>query len=184
MITKSGRVVDNQTMVGPAPSLAHVPLGEVLPDDYAGAEGELRRLADALESHPSAVGRSVWHWYTEHRERPQSSKTGIYLLLVDTRITLYSTRDDWLELTLDIAWGTSPNLTVNAAVEVACWCPHDHNMHQVRAAQWHAVDSRELVEAFAAGTAMLVDVLTTGLFDPHPWRAQADLPDAPEPAGD
>jgi len=63
---------------------------------------------------------------------------------------------------------------VNAAVEVACWCPQNHDMHQVRVARWHAVNSCDLVEAFAAGTAMLVDVLTTGPFDPHPWRARAE----------
>jgi hypothetical protein len=118
------------------------------------------------------------------REHPQSLGRGFYIILVDTTIMLYDTRDDWLELTLGIAWMAPPKLTVNAAVEVACWCPQDHNMHQVRAAQWHAVNSRELVEAFAAGTAMLVDVLATGPFDPLPWRAQAGLPDAPKPDGD
>jgi hypothetical protein len=167
-------------MVGPAPSLAHVSLCEVLPDEYASGEGELRRLADELDSHPSAAGRLAWHWYPEHKAPSQSSDRGQYLLLVDTTITLYDTRDDWLELTLDIAWLASPGLTVNAAVEVACWCPQDHNMHQVRTAQWHAANSHELVEAFAAGTAMLVNVLATGPFDPRPWRVQADLPDAPQ----
>src|SRR5215469_5320621 len=167
-------------MVGPALSLAHVPLGEVLPDDYADAEGELRKLAEALESHPSAAGRWAWHWYPEHREPPQSSDREHYLLLTDTTTTLYNTRDDWLELTLDIAWIAPSKLTVNAAVEVACWCPQDHNMHQVRTTRWHPANSRELVEAFAAATAMLADVLATGPFDPHPWRVQADLPDGPE----
>jgi hypothetical protein len=104
----------------------------------------------------------------------------MYLLLVDTTITLYGTRDDWLELTLDIAWIKPPKLTVNAAVEVACWCPRDHNMHQVREASWPVADSHELVEAFAAGTAMLVDVLGSGPFEPRPWRLQAGLPDAPD----
>lgn len=167
-------------MAGPAPSLAQVPLGEVLPRDYAGAEDELRKLANELDRHASAVGRLAWHWYPERREPPQSSGSGLYLLLVDTTITLCETRDDWLELTLDIAWRPSPKLTVNAAVEVACWCPHYHNMHQVRAGRWQAADSHELVEAFAAGSAMLVDVLARGPFDPRSWRVQAGLPDAPE----
>jgi hypothetical protein len=43
-------VMDDRRMAGPALLLAHVPLGEVLPDGYAGAEGELRRLGDGLES--------------------------------------------------------------------------------------------------------------------------------------
>jgi hypothetical protein len=99
----------------------------------------------------------------------------------DSPVTLYDdARGDWLELNLDIAWQPSASLTVNGAVNVACWCPRDHAGHLVRTAQWHPVDSRELVEAVAAGTAMLTDVLTTGPFDPRPWRAHAGLPDAPE----
>ena len=167
-------------MVGPAPSMAHVPLREVLPRDYLSAEGELRRLANELDSHPSAADRTVWQWYPDRTELPETSTRRLYLLLLDTTITLYNTRDDWLELTLDIAWPAPPKLTVDAAVEVACWCPQDHNMHQVRQAQWHAVDSHELVEAFAAGAAMLMDVLASGPFEPHPWRVQVGLPDPPE----
>jgi hypothetical protein len=47
--------------------------------------------------------------------------------VLDTTITLADLDSDWLELTLDIAW--RPELTVNAAVEVGCWCRPDHNMH-------------------------------------------------------
>jgi len=43
------------------PSLARVPLAEVLPHDYLDAEGELRRLAGDLDNHPLAAGRSPWH---------------------------------------------------------------------------------------------------------------------------
>lgn len=167
-------------MAGPAPSVAHVPLREVLPRDYLSAEGELRMLANELDSHPSAADRTAWHWYPDGTEPQQTSNRRLYQLLVDTTITLYSTRDDWLELTLDIAWMAPPKLTVNAAVEVACWCPQDHNMHQVRKAQWHAENSHELVQAFAAGTAMLMDVLDASPFEPHPWRVHVGLPDAPE----
>jgi hypothetical protein len=167
-------------MAGPTASMAHVPLREVLPHDYLSADGELRRLANELESHPSAADRMVWHWYPHHREPPQTSNPRLYLLLVDTTITLYNTPEDGLELTLDIAWLAPPKLTVSAAVEVTCWCPHDHSTHQVRQGQWHVGSSQELVEAFAAGTAMLKDVLASGPFEPHPWRIQAGLPDAPE----
>jgi hypothetical protein len=37
-----------------------------------------------------------------------------------------------------------------------------------------------MVDAFAAGAAMLVDVLGRGPFEPQPWRIQAGLPDPPE----
>lgn len=166
-------------MVGSVSSLAQVPLGDVLPRGYLGAEVELRTLASELDRHPAAAGRSAWHWYPDHAEPPQSPQTG-RILLVDVAITFYSTGDDWLELALDVAWAEPPRLAVSASVEVACWCPRNHNMHPVRTGQWHAANSRELVAAFAAGTAMLVDVLATGPFDPRPWRVQADLPDAPD----
>ena len=160
--------------------MTHVPLQEVLPHDYLSAEGELRRLANELDSNPLAAERIVWHWYPGRKEPPQTAESRTYLLLVDTTITLYSTRDDWLELSLDIAWLASAKLTVNAAVEVACWCQENHNMHQVRQGRWRVVDSHELVEAFAAGTAMLIEVLASGPSEPHPWRVQAGLPDAPD----
>jgi hypothetical protein len=172
--------MDYEGMVGSVSSLAQVPLREVLPRDYVGAEAELQKLASELDSHLAAAGRTAWHWYPDRTEPPPSPETGLYVLLVDAAITLYNTGVDWLELALDVAWVAPPRLTVNAAVEVACWCPQDHNIHRVRTGQWHAANSRELVAAFAAGTAMLIDSLTTGPFDPHPWRVQADLPDAPE----
>jgi len=167
-------------MAGPALSLAHVPLGEVLPHECLGAEGELRRLATGLDSHPSAAGRSAWHWYPERREPPLSLGGGGFLLLLDLAITLYSTGEDWLELALDVGWLAPAMLTVSAAVEVACWCPQDHNMHPARTARWHAADSLQLVQAFATGTAMLMEVLDTGPFDPDSWRVQAGLPAAPD----
>jgi hypothetical protein len=106
-------------MVRSASSFARVPLGEVLPTDYIGAERELRRLANELDSHPSATDRSTWHWSPGQRE-PSQPSPGSQLLLVDDTITLYDIRQDWLELTLDIAWLEPPKLTVNAAIEVAC----------------------------------------------------------------
>jgi hypothetical protein len=169
--------------------MTSVPLHEVLPPDYLGAVDDLRRLAHDLDSHPSAVGRIAWHWYPG-TEPPQvgtgpgetAGEGGVYLLLVDTAITLYDTRADWLELTLDIAWSPAARLTVDATVGVACWCPRDHNMHRVRRAQRQVATSSEMVAAFAAGTAMLVDVLGSGPFEPHPWRIQAGLPNPPETA--
>jgi hypothetical protein len=135
--------------------MTHVPLREVLPRGYLSAEAELRRLADELDSHPSAADRTAWHWYPDHRTEPPLPTAGrLYLLLVDTAITLYKSGSDWLELTLEIAWYVPPKLTVNAAAEVACW--------------------------LAAGSAMLMNTLASGPFEPHPWRVQAGLPDAPE----
>jgi hypothetical protein len=161
-------------MSGPATSIAHVPLSEVLPSDYAAAADDLRRLARELELHRSATDRIEWCWYPEHTSHPPGPAERCYLLLFDTTIALFASGLDWLELTLDVAW--SPQLTVNAAVEVACWCPQDHNMHQVRAAHWPVTNGRDLVEAFAAATAMVTNVLDSGPFDPSAWRVAAGLP--------
>ena len=154
---------------------------EVLPREHLGAEAELRRLANELEKHPLTAGRTAWHWYPGRTEPPTHSlDPGIHLLLVDTTITLYNRRDDWLELTLDIAWLAASTLAVSAAIEVACWCSKNHNMHQVRQGRWHVANTYELTEAFAAGVAMLMAVLVSGPMEPHPWRVQAGLPDAPD----
>jgi hypothetical protein len=162
---------------GPVDSISHVPLLDVLPSDHAAAADQLRRLAHELDAHPLAAGRIQWHWYPEHNTRPSTSAEGIYLLVFDTTITLFHQGADSLELTLDVAWGGE--LTVNAAVEVGCWCPSDHNIHRVREGRWPAAGTNQLVEGFTAGAAMLAGVLDSGPFDPRPWRLEAGLPDAP-----
>jgi hypothetical protein len=148
----------------------------VLPSGFAAAERDLRRLAHDLEAHRSAAGHVQWHWYPEHNTKLATSTERICYLVFDTTITLFNQGNDWLELTLDVGW--CPELTVNAAVEVACWCPKDHNMHQVRESRRPVANSDELVEAFADGTAMLMRVLDSGLFDPGVWQAESGLPDA------
>ncbi|HEY0530254.1 MAG TPA: hypothetical protein VGD29_01500, partial [Actinoplanes sp.] len=87
-----------------------------------------------------------------------------YALIFDTRITLFDQSFDSLELTMDVA--CHPDLSVNAAVEVACWCAKDHNIHQVRQSHWPVADTEELVAAFAAGITMLTSALDSGPFDP------------------
>jgi hypothetical protein len=157
--------------------------GCTLPHDYLAAEDELRGLAIPLDSHPSAADRVAWHWYPEDNSPPPASdELRIYRLLVDLTISLYDADSDWLELTLEIAWQQPSKLTVNAAVEVACWCTPDHNMHQARTASRQIANSHELAGGFAAAVAMLAEVLDSGPFDPHPWRVQAGLPDGPAPS--
>jgi hypothetical protein len=95
-------------MAGPVPSIDQVPLRDVLPPWLRTAEQDLRRSAHKLDRHPSAVDRIAWHWYPEHTEAASTFDEGNYLLLADTTITLLNTGDDWLELTLDIAWRNRP----------------------------------------------------------------------------
>ncbi|MEU8820651.1 hypothetical protein [Actinoplanes sp. NPDC048796] len=165
-------------MAGPVSSIAYVPLHEVLPPGFAGAEGRLRELAGRLERHHSA-DRVSWHWYPDHVEPPEVLAEGLRRDLVGITITLYNTRDDWLELALYLAWRPGPRLTVEASVEVACWCAENHNMHPVRELSRDADDDFELADAFAAGVKMVTAVLTDGPFEPQPWRAAAGLPIRP-----
>ncbi|MDP9793063.1 hypothetical protein J2S43_001575 [Catenuloplanes nepalensis] len=155
-------------------------MADVLPNDYVAVMGELQRLAGALDRHPAAVDRIGWWWYPEHRKRPPVATDGVYVILLDTAIVLFNSGHDRLELTLNVAWCSA--LTVNAAVEVACWCPQDHNMHQVRSESWTVDTSHDLADGFAAGTTMLTNVLDSGRFDPGAWRLTAGLPDAPPQA--
>ncbi|XVV10248.1 hypothetical protein ACQP2X_36160 [Actinoplanes sp. CA-131856] len=157
-------------MAGPVSSIAYVPLHEVLPPGFARAEGRLRELASRLERHHSA-DRVAWHWYPEH--------LGALGTLARITITLYDTRDDWLELNLGVARREDRQLTVEAAVEVACWCPDDHNLHQVRHRSWDVDDDFDLADAVAAGVKMLSAVLADGPFEPQPWRVAAGLPIRP-----
>jgi hypothetical protein len=170
----------DQSVAGPATSIAHVPLHDVLPTACAEAEDDLRRLARVLEGHHLAVNRTAWHWYPANVTESGMASECTNLLLVDATVTLLNTGVDWLELTLGIAWG--PELTVNAAIEVACWCAQDHNMHAVREGHWQIAGPRDLADAFAAGIAMLADVLDSGPYEPGAWRVRTGLPDAP-PAG-
>ncbi|MEV4350542.1 hypothetical protein AB0J83_39300 [Actinoplanes sp. NPDC049596] len=160
-------------MAGPVSSIAYVALHEVLPPGFAGAEGRLRELASKLERHHSA-DRVAWHWYPEHVEVRADGK-----ILAGVTITMYDTRDDWLELSLRILWRAGPRLSVEASVEVACWCAENHNMHPVRELDRDVEDDFELADAFAAGVKMLVAVLGAGPFEPQPWRVAAGLPIRP-----
>ncbi|MFF5084967.1 hypothetical protein ACFY36_48670 [Actinoplanes sp. NPDC000266] len=158
-------------MAGPVSSIAYVPLHEVLPPGFGRAEGRLRELAGKLERHHSA-DRVSWHWYPDHLDAFLGT-------LVRITITLYNTRDDWLELALSVTGGEGGHLAVEAAVEVACWCDDDHNAHRVRDLSREVDDDYELADAFAAGAKMLTAVLTEGPFEPQPWRAAAGLPIRP-----
>ncbi|MEV6849926.1 hypothetical protein [Actinoplanes sp. NPDC051411] len=165
-------------MVGPVPSIAQVPLAEALPPFCSGAEDELRRLSSALEQHRLAAGRTEWHWYPQHSTTPGQPEASHFLIVFDATVTLFSSGTDSLALTIDVAW-LGRQLTVNAAVEVACWCADYHGVHHVREGQWLVDSSAAVVAAFAAGTAMLSDVLDSGPYEPGPWRIESHLPDAP-----
>jgi hypothetical protein len=161
-------------MAGPVSSIAYVPLSELLPAGFGRAEQRLRDLARRLEAHPAAE-RMAWFWHPEHVDPPAALAEDLRQVLLWAAITLYNTRDDWLELSLSISWRDAGQLTAYAAVEVACWCAENHNMHPVRDLDRDVDDDLDLGDAFAAGVKMLTTVLDEGPFEPQPWRQAAGL---------
>ncbi|MEV0135780.1 hypothetical protein AB0H83_45975 [Dactylosporangium sp. NPDC050688] len=114
----------------------------------------------------------------ERTEFPRTLSERKSLMTVSGGVMLYNSGVDWLELDLDIDWG--PELTVTASVDVACWCPVNHNARVLLEARWPVTSAHDLIERFAAGTAILTEVLNTGPFEPSIWRVQAGMPDAPK----
>lgn len=153
--------------------MSGVPLHAVLPEIYAAALPEVVRLVGGLEG-DRAFG---WHWYPEAAANWLPSGDGILRLLVDGAAVVSGSDVDWLALNLVLASAVAPGLIVNAYVEVACWCPEDHNMHPVREIYHRVDDAAGLLAAVRESTAMLADVLHDGPFEPAPWRVAAGLPD-------
>ncbi|GAA3233503.1 hypothetical protein GCM10010532_070270 [Dactylosporangium siamense] len=153
-------------------------MSDVLPVAFAAVEDDLRRLARDLQARQAAAGRVTWHWFLEPTEAPRTLSEREALPIVSGSIMLYNSGVDWLELDLDIAG--EPELTVTASVHVACWCTENHNAHYVLEACWPVASAHDLIEGFAAGTAILTEVLNAGPFDPSTWRIHAGLPDAPK----
>jgi hypothetical protein len=162
--------------MGLATSIAHVPLSDALPSDYVAAAGDLRRLARELEVHRLAADRIEWTWHPEHVEPSPEIPEGVYQILLDGTIT-FDGGGDALDLAVGVAW--NPGLTVYASVHVDCWCPQHHGGHHVRWAEWQVTSRQDLVDGFAAGRAMVMNMLDTGPYEPRAWRVEAGLPDAP-----
>ncbi|MBM2622804.1 hypothetical protein JIG36_45620 [Actinoplanes sp. LDG1-06] len=159
-------------MAKPVASLAEVPLDALLPDHRA-VLGELRRLGARLEAHPAAAGRTGWLWLSENVERPDP-EDDLYRLVLGGSVMLFSTGVDWLSAGLDVAW--CPRLAVRASVEVACWCPVNHNAHDVQEGYWAVGTDDTLVEGFGDAVTMLLRFLDSGRDDPEALRAAAGLP--------
>ncbi|WP_406335720.1 hypothetical protein [Streptomyces sp. NBC_00203] len=82
---------------------------------------------------------------------------------------------DQLEFLLDVSWTDQGQLSVSAAVNVACWRDVDHATHDADAL--HVVIGAEpsLSQAFQAGADRLVGWLADPR-DPDYWRHRAGLP--------
>ncbi|MGW9192342.1 hypothetical protein [Micromonospora chersina] len=133
--------------------------------------------ADVLQSTESGV-QPAWESYT-HERGPTPPAAGAQLLVLSATVSLVNTGEDWLELSLLVAFDTPSLLEVAAAVEVACWCVDDHNMHAVERREWVVGSGPALARSFAAAVHEISRWLATGPREPDPWRDGAGLPGPP-----
>lgn len=96
--------------------------------------------------------------------------------MLSATVSLVNTGEDWLELSLLVAFDTPSLLEVAAAVEVACWCRDDHNMHVIERREWVVGSGPALARSFASALQEITRWLATGQREPDPWRDGAGLP--------
>jgi hypothetical protein len=155
-----------------AERIADVPLTDLL-SFLSGTDAA--RMADAatlLDELPEPITRSPWSWLLPEEDAPQRP-------VLETILTLQSTGTDWLEIWLDIEPSSVPDmLAIYTAIEVACWCPTDHNMHAVHEQHWLAASGPALATAFETAIAA-VRSWAADSQDPNHYRQRAGLPEPP-----
>jgi hypothetical protein len=96
-------------------------------------------------------------------------------LALGTALSRHYEPGDWVELALDI-WHSGGNaLLVTAAVEVACFCPVDHNVHSAEDAEWTARSEGELLASLEVALGRLA-AWSEDTAGPGTWRSRAHLP--------
>lgn len=135
----------------------------------------MRAAADAMQSPGLPGAQPAWESYTHEPALPPPA-TGAQLLVLSATVSLANTGEDWLELSLLVAFDTPSLLEVAATVEVACWCVDDHNMHVVERREWVVGSGPALARSFAAGVQEINRWLATGPREPDAWRDGAGLP--------
>lgn len=155
-----------------AERITDVPLTDLLP---LLSHADTARMADAaalLDDLPESLTRSPWSWLLLDEDAPQRP-------ILETILTLHSTGTDWLEIWLDIEPASVPDmLAVYTAIEVACWCPTDHNMHAVHEQHWLAASGPAIATAFETAITA-VRSWATNSQDPNHYRRRAGLPEPP-----
>jgi hypothetical protein len=165
-------------VVEPAGPFVDAPLRELFPGLSALGEVRMRRAAAQLDAASPGSNNAAWDWYLDHVLPPPAPRPGMTHLVLSTSIGMFGTTVDWLELSVNVGWSDRPFLGVSAAVEVACWCAVDHNMHAVRNFEWLAGHADALVVAFESATESVVG-WSSGPRDPNAWRTVAGLPQPP-----
>lgn len=116
---------------------------------------------------------SSWTWYEEDKT-PDTGRQPLHLIL-GAVVVGHQGGGDWTEFALDVWRGVEPLRVVTAAVEVACWCPEDHNMHAALEHEWTADNAEALVRAVEEALAALANWWRQST-DADDWRRRAGLP--------
>ncbi|MFF6791707.1 hypothetical protein ACFY9C_21880 [Streptomyces filamentosus] len=114
-----------------------------------------------------------WEWVLEHAVFPGTQVGTPVVLGLD--VIEHAGGGDQLEFLLQVVWIDPGRLSVDASVNVACWCETSHATHDADAVRVVVGEETSLPGAFRAGA----EHLTGWLADPHDadyWRAKAGLP--------
>jgi hypothetical protein len=95
-------------------------------------------------------------------------------LALATALGRHDESGDWLEFVLDVRYAAHGTLLVTAAVEVACFCPVDHNAHVAAKAEWTARSGAQLLDAFENALRQLV-AWSEDAISSDTWRGRAHL---------
>jgi hypothetical protein len=153
-------------------SLDAVPLSTLFPRLSAADVESLRCSALVVDAARVREAEPTWLWEPSHSVFPGAGPGAAVLLLAE--ITEQAERGDQLEFLLGVAWTDQAELSVSAAVNVACWCDTDHATHDVDALRLIINGETSLGQAFRAGA----DRLVGWLADPRDadyWRLRAGL---------
>lgn len=166
-------------MIESADRLADVPLTRLLPGLGERSRAQLCRKADRLDlARPRGdVLADRWLWNPDSAEVSEhGNKLEILVFGTSVTVMLAVTGVDWLELSLDVCRTAEPPVAVvSAAVEVACFCPVNHNVHPVRERRWLFGAAEALFPAFDTAVDAVIEWLD-GPREPPAWRAAAGLP--------
>jgi hypothetical protein len=152
-------------------TLAEVPVDELLVWRLNDAErhrlAELGRRLDALRSASDPNGGTF-----DDSQGPHATSQKPF----GTALGWYDNHSDWLELAVDVWPDSETGPVVTATVEVACFCPNDHNVHEVVHLDRAVAGPVDLIYAMR----WAVDHLTVWAADsrdPSEWRRRFNLPD-------
>jgi hypothetical protein len=152
-------------------TLAEVPVDELL--GWRLNDVEKQRLAELgrrLDDLRSASDPNGWTYDDSQGPHPTGQQP------FGTALGWYDNHLDWLELAVDVWPDSEAGPVVAATVEIACFCPNDHNVHEVVHLERAVAGPVDLISAMR----WVIDQLTAWAAhsrDPSEWRRRFNLSD-------